>query len=113
MPSRIVCIPNPCGAMNVHDANQRFRDFPRAAERPLYSVNEPAMETACSLAHRKAAPGAQARFPPDEDGRRITMKTMTGPLIVIVNNAEPANACSAISGRPAASEPLEYPLACV
>ncbi|MEN2470520.1 hypothetical protein [Burkholderia sp. GS2Y] len=97
--------------MNFHEANQRFRDFSRAASQPAYSANEPAMETACRLAHREAAPDVQARFPPGEDGRRITMKTMTGPLVV--NNAEPVNACSAISGSPAASAPIEYPLACV
>lgn len=39
------------------------------------------------------------------------MKAMTE--LLIVNNAEPANARSAIAGRPAASEPLEYPFACV
>lgn len=36
--------------MNFHEANQRFLDFSRAASRPSYSANEPAMETALRIA---------------------------------------------------------------
>ncbi|MGZ2745001.1 hypothetical protein [Burkholderia stagnalis] len=96
--------------MNFHEANQRVHDFPRAAARPWYGDDETAMDMVRRLAHREAAPGFQARFPPGEECRRIAMKTTTGPLIV--NHAEPANSRSAISGSPVANEPLETPFAC-
>ncbi|MEK2606910.1 hypothetical protein [Burkholderia arboris] len=44
MPSRTVCIPNPGGTMNFHDANQRFGGVARAATRPSYGANEAAMK---------------------------------------------------------------------